>query len=99
VQVHIFCEKDAIADLVYQETATYDAPLAVMRGDSSKTFLWECAAAIRTTRLKSSEREYAAQIEHTSKPAILYFLGDYDDKGRDIIRSAVERIQRYAGPG
>jgi hypothetical protein len=80
VQVHVFCEKDAIADLVFQETAVYDVPLAVMRGDSSKTFLWECAAA----------------IEEAGKPAILYFLGDYDDKGRDIIRSAAERIERYA---
>jgi hypothetical protein len=80
VQVHVFCEKDAIADLVLAETAPYDVPLAVMRGDSSKTFLYECASA----------------IEATDKPAILYFLGDYDDKGRDIIRSAAERIQRYA---
>jgi hypothetical protein len=80
VQVHVFCEKDAIADLVLQETDPYDVPLAVMRGDSSKTFLYECAAA----------------IEAADKPAILYFLGDYDDKGRDIIRSAAERIRRYA---
>jgi hypothetical protein len=96
IQVHVFCEKDAIADLVYQETAEYDVPLAVMRGDSSKTFLWECAAAIRTTRRKVSEQELADDIEQAAKPAMLYLLVDYDDKGRSIIRSAVERIQRYA---
>jgi hypothetical protein len=96
VQVHVFCEKDAIADLVYQETAVYDVPLAVMRGDSSKTFLWECAAAIRANRRKVSEEALADEIEQASKLAILYFLVDYDDKGRDIIRSAVQRIQRYA---
>jgi hypothetical protein len=96
IQVHVFCEKDAIADPVYGETSDYDVPLAVMRGDSSKTFLWECAAAIQTTRRKVSERELARNIEQASKPAMLYFLADSDDKGRDIIRSAAERIQRYA---
>ena len=80
VQVHVFCEKDAIADLVYRETADYDVPLAVMRGDSSKTFLYECAQA----------------IEAADKPAFLYGLVDADDKGRQIIKSAIERICRYA---
>ena len=98
MQVHFFGEKDAIADLVYQETAIYDVPLAVMRGDSSKTFLWECAAAIQTNRRTVSEQELAHNIKHASKPAFLYFLIDCDDKGRQIIKSAVERIRRYAGP-
>lgn len=80
VYVAFFCEKEAIADLVYQETSEYDVPLAVIRGDSSKTFLWQQAKV----------------IEREGKPAILYFLGDYDKKGRQIIESAVERIRRYA---
>jgi hypothetical protein len=80
LQVHLYCEKDAIAELVYRETAQWDVPLAVMRGDSSKTFLWDCAEAIKA--------------QH--KPAVLYFLGDYDVKGQQIIQSAVERIRRYA---
>jgi hypothetical protein len=79
-QVHFFCEKDAIAELVYQATAIYDVPLAVMRGDASKTFLYECAAA----------------IDEQNKPATLYFLGDFDVKGQQIICSAFERIRRYA---
>jgi hypothetical protein len=80
LQVHFFCEKDAIAELVYRETAQWDVPRAVMRGDSSKTFLWQCAEAIKLP----------------NKPALLYFLGDYDVKGQQIIQSAVERIRRYA---
>jgi hypothetical protein len=81
-EVHVFCEKDAIADLVNDATEIYDMPLAVMRGDASKTFLYECAAA----------------IEERDKPATLYFLGDYDVKGRQIIHSAFDRLCRYA-PG
>jgi hypothetical protein len=79
-EVHVFCEKDAIADLVNDATEIYDIPLAVMRGDASKTFLYECAAA----------------IEEQAKPATLYFLGDYDVKGQQIIQSAFERLRRYA---
>jgi hypothetical protein len=55
-------------------------PLAIMRGDSSNTFLWECAKAIETA----------------GKPAILYFLRDYYVKGHQIIKSAFDRIRRYA---
>jgi len=80
VYVAFFCEKDTIAEIVFQETAAWDVPLAVMRGDCSKTFLWENAKA----------------IEDQNKPAFLYFLGDYDVKGRQIIESAVERVCRYA---
>ncbi len=50
-----------------------------MRGDCSKTFLWENAKA----------------IEAEDKPTFLYFLGDYDVKGQQIIKSAFERIRRY----
>jgi hypothetical protein len=80
IRVHLFCEKDAISNLIYPITARYDVPLCPMRGDASKTFLWERAEAIVAA----------------AKPVILYFLGDYDTKGYDIIRSAVDRIQRYA---
>jgi hypothetical protein len=83
VQITFFCEKDAIAEIVYQETSQWDVPLAVIRGDSSKTFLWDCAKA----------------IEADAKPAIVYFLGDFDHKGRQIVESAVKRIRRYTDDG
>ena len=34
--VAFFVEKDAVAEIVYQETSEWDVPLAVMRGDCSK---------------------------------------------------------------
>jgi hypothetical protein len=80
VNVIFICEKDAIAELVYQETAQWDVPLAVIRGMSSKTFLYENAQA----------------IDAADKDTILYFLGDHDGAGDNIIKSAVERIRRYA---
>lgn len=79
VNLMIFCEKDAIADLVYQETAQWDVPLSVIRGDASKTFLWDIAES----------------IDLLEKETYLYFLGDHDEKGDSIIESVMERIKRY----
>jgi hypothetical protein len=75
VNIMIFCEKDAIADLVYQETSQWDVPLSVIGGDASKTFLWDISAAIDVLK----------------KETHLYFLGDHDEKGDEIIASVVER--------
>jgi hypothetical protein len=80
VNVIFICEKDAIAELVYRETAQWDVPLAVIRGMSSKTFLYQNAQA----------------IDAMDKETHLYFLGDHDGAGDKIIDSAVARIRRYA---
>jgi hypothetical protein len=74
------CEKDAIANLASIETADYDVPLAIIKGMSSKTFLWDTALS----------------IDRMDKEIWLYFLGDHDDAGDTIIKAAVERIRRYA---
>lgn len=80
VYLAFFCEKDAIARLVYRETQKWDVPLAVIRGQSSKTFLYENAQV----------------IDDLDKTTYLYFLGDHDEAADLIIQSAVERICRYA---
>ena len=59
VNVIFICEKDAIAELVYQETSQWDVPLAVIRGMSSKTFLYQNAQA----------------IDAADKETYLYFFG------------------------
>jgi hypothetical protein len=80
IYVQFFCEKDALAGLICEVTDPWGVPLDVMRGDGSKTSLHKCAKA----------------IEANDRPAMLYFLGDFDVKGQTIIKSAVERLRRYA---
>ena len=63
--VEIWCEKDALAGVLYKETAVWDVPLMVSRGFASLTFLAEAAEAI------------AAE----GKPAYLYYFGDHDPSG------------------
>jgi hypothetical protein len=40
-RVEIWCEKDALAGVIYQVTSMYDVPLMVARGFSSETFCFE----------------------------------------------------------
>ena len=44
--VAFYCEKETIADLVYEETKKWDVALSVFHGFSSKGYLWESAMGI-----------------------------------------------------
>jgi hypothetical protein len=78
--VEIWCEKDALAGVLYQETSKWDVPLMVVRGFSSKTFLYEAAKA----------------IEEVGKPAHLYYFGDRDPSGVYIDRNIEAKLRQYA---
>jgi hypothetical protein len=45
VTVEIWCEKDALAGVIYPVTSKYDVPLMVTRGFSSETFCFEAVEA------------------------------------------------------
>jgi hypothetical protein len=78
--VEIWLEKDALAGVLYQETAAWDVPLMVTRGYPSITFLHSAAEAI-------------ADID---KPTYLYYFGDYDPSGLDIPRKVESDIREFA---
>ena len=78
--VEIWCEKDALAGVIYPVTALYDVPLMVARGFSSETFCFEAVEA----RI-GDERPY-----------IVYYLGDFDRSGRDAAAALKEKLKRFA---
>ena len=80
VYVEIWCEKDALAGVIYEVTAEYDVPLMVSRGFASLSFLFESAEAIR---------EY-------DRPAFLYYFGDHDPSGVHIDPSIERRLRQFA---
>jgi len=80
--VEIWCEKDALAGVILEETAEYDVPLMVSRGFSSDTYLQSAAQAI------------AAQ----EKPAFIYHFGDHDPSGVWISKKTEEGLRHHAGP-
>jgi hypothetical protein len=78
--VEIWCEKDALAGVIYPVTSENDVPLMVARGFSSETFAYEAIAA-----RGDDERDYW-----------VYYLGDFDRSGRDAARTLKEKLERFA---
>jgi hypothetical protein len=80
IYVEIWCEKDALAGVILEETKVYDVPLMVAKGYSSITFLHSAAKA----------------IEARGKPAYIFHLGDLDPSGVDAARDIETKLHRYA---
>jgi hypothetical protein len=80
VYVEVWCEKDALAGVLMEETEVYDVPLMIARGYASLTFLHSAAMA----------------IEAKGKPAFIYHFGDYDPSGVDAARDIEAKLRRYA---
>ena len=66
VYVEVWCEKDALSGVLYEETKVYDVPLMVARGFSSLTFLHSAAGG--------NQRQRQAR-------AHIYHFGDLDPSG------------------
>jgi hypothetical protein len=80
VYCEVWCEKDALAGVLLEETRPYDVPLMVARGYSSVSFLHSAAKA----------------IEAHDKPAYIYHFGDLDPSGVDAARDIETKLRRYA---
>src|SRR5262245_33119892 len=70
MRVEVWCEKDALAGVLMEETETYDVPLMVAKGYSSISFLYASASVIKAT----------------GKPTYIYHFGDLDPSGVDAAR-------------
>jgi len=80
VYVEVWCEKDALAGVLVEETEPYDVPLMVARGYSSISFLHSAAKA----------------IEAKGKPAYIFHFGDLDPSGVDAASDIEAKLRRYA---
>jgi hypothetical protein len=78
--VEVWCEKDALAGVLVEETDPYDVPLMVSRGYSSLSFLHSAAET----------------IIGNDKPAHIYHFGDFDPSGQDAARDIEAKLRRYA---
>lgn len=78
--VEIWLEKEALAGVLYQETAEWDVRLMVTRGYPSISYLHAAAEA----------------IGYQDKPAYLYYFGDHDPSGVDIPRKVEEDLRTFA---
>jgi hypothetical protein len=80
VYVEVWCEKDALAGVLMEETEVFDVPLMVAKGYASLSFLHSAAMA----------------IQDKGKPAYIYHFGDLDPSGVDAARDIETKPRRYA---
>jgi hypothetical protein len=78
--VEVWCEKDALAGVLYEETARWAVPLMVVRGYSSHSYLHEVA-------------EHTLEM---GKPTHIYYFGDHDPSGVDAERFAQKELRHHA---
>jgi hypothetical protein len=78
--LEVWCEKDALAGVIYPITSLYDVPLMITRGFSSETFAYEAIAA-----RGDDERDY-----------YVYYFCDFDRSGRDAADSLEEKLERFS---
>ncbi|MCF6110831.1 hypothetical protein L2331_13140 [Mesorhizobium muleiense] len=87
--IEIWCEKDALAGVMWDATSDYDVPLMVSRGMPSLTFLYGSAQAIRRAAV-------------AGKQTYIYQFGDHDPSGvlipKTIERRLDEMCQRLDCP-
>lgn len=80
VYIEVWMEKEALAGVIYQETALWDVPLMITRGYPSLSFLHTAGEAINSI----------------GKVTYIYYFGDYDPSGLDISRKVEEGLREYA---
>ena len=76
----VWCEKDALAGVIYPVTAAYDVPLMVTRGFSSETFVFEAIE----------------QRGNDTRDFFVYYLGDFDRAGLDAADALREKLYRFS---
>jgi hypothetical protein len=80
VHVEVYCEKDALAGVLAEETEPYDVPLMVFRGFSSESYLHTVAEEM---------------LKHR-KPTWIYYFGDHDPSGRLIPMDVERKLRGFA---
>jgi hypothetical protein len=80
VYVEVWCEKDALAGVLLEETDPYDVPLMVARGFASESYLHSAAEQIRVA----------------NRPAYIYHFGDHDPSGIKAAEDIEQRLRGFA---
>jgi len=78
--IEVWCEKDALAGVLYEVTNKWHVPLMVVRGFSSLSFLHDAGES----------------LNGIGKPAHLYYFGDHDPSGVWISRKIEQEIRAFA---
>lgn len=93
VQPHyreIWVEKQALAGVLSPLAFRYHVPLVVNKGYSSSSAIFESAQRIVT-------RCWSDVEQRPKKPATIFYIGDHDPSGEDMVRDVRERVNLLTG--
>ncbi len=84
--IEVWCEKDALSQVLKRVTEHYHVRLMVNRGYSSCTAMHDAAVRIAAA---------AKKTEQNQENSLIIYIGDHDPSGLDMIRDIRMRLQEF----
>lgn len=81
--IEVWCEKEALAGVIIDETYDIGVPLLINKGYGSATYIHDAAMRID------------ARARNLGQPTTLLYFGDHDPSGADMSRDLQSRLERY----
>ena len=78
--VELWVEKQALAGVLEPLVSEYHVTLMVNKGYSSQSAMWEAAQRF---------------IDHIDRTCVLFYLGDHDPSGEDMVRDIGDRLMTF----
>ena len=90
--IEVWVEKDALSGVLKRVTEKYHIPILVNRGYSSASAMFDAY-----NRFKDGLTEIQDTFEDgVDANVIIFYLGDFDPSGMDMIRDVEDRIREFA---
>lgn len=89
--IEVWVEKDALSGVLKRVTEKYHIPILVNRGYSSASAMFDAY-----NRFKNGINEITDNDELDGANVIIFYLGDFDPSGMDMIRDVEDRIREFA---
>lgn len=91
--VELWVEKQALAGVLEPLAAQYHATLMVNKGYSSASAMFESAQRFMREANQPESDHYDGDRE--TRTPILFYLGDHDPSGEDMVRDIAERLREF----
>lgn len=89
--IEVWVEKDALSGVLKRVTEKYHIPILVNRGYSSASAMFDAY-----NRFRNGINEILSSHDSGVENVIIFYLGDFDPSGMDMIRDVEDRIREFA---
>jgi len=89
--IEVWVEKDALSGVLKRVTEKFHIPIVVNRGYSSASAMFEAY-----NRFKYGISDILKEEDQDGAAVVIFYLGDFDPSGMDMIRDVKDRILEFA---